>query len=170
MTRRANLEHRETQVIADEHGPPVRPLLRGTAPADTPLATAGRILTQPPDLTGVPGPLLDLVSAALSKEPGDRPTAPQLLGSLLTAHGDLSGELDRRPELREAAAMSARHTSRMVVLRRRGKRALISGVVLALAASTVGMVVHLDGVARDRASAAGFRDDRVRLVKLGSRC
>src|SRR3982751_5736567 len=51
--------------------------------ADSPPATAARILTQPPDLTGLSGPLRDLVARALHKDPADRPSARELLDSLL---------------------------------------------------------------------------------------
>ncbi|GGM08787.1 MULTISPECIES: serine/threonine protein kinase [Micromonospora] len=47
--------------------------------------TAMRILTQPPDLTGLDGPLRELVGRALAKNPADRPTARELLDGLLTA-------------------------------------------------------------------------------------
>jgi serine/threonine protein kinase len=50
---------------------------------DSAPATAMRILTQPPDLTGLPASLRDPVQRALSKEPTDRPTARQLLDMLL---------------------------------------------------------------------------------------
>ncbi|MFV2102323.1 serine/threonine protein kinase [Micromonospora sp. LOL_024] len=53
--------------------------------ADSPTATAMRILTQPPDLTGLEGPLRGLVTWALEKDPAARPTARQLLDGLLTA-------------------------------------------------------------------------------------
>ncbi|MDG4833454.1 serine/threonine-protein kinase [Solwaraspora sp. WMMD1047] len=59
--------------------------------ADSPPATAMRILTQPPDLTGLTGPLRGLVERALAKEPGDRPTARELLDELLTAAGQPAG-------------------------------------------------------------------------------
>ncbi|MET8265163.1 protein kinase [Micromonospora arida] len=52
---------------------------------DSPTATAMRILTQPPDLTGLGGPLRELVSRALEKDPAARPTARELLDGLLTA-------------------------------------------------------------------------------------
>ncbi|MBG6101261.1 hypothetical protein IW249_001675 [Micromonospora vinacea] len=52
---------------------------------DSVTATAMRILTQPPDLTGLGGPLRELVSRALEKDPAVRPTARELLDGLLTA-------------------------------------------------------------------------------------
>ncbi|WP_431936580.1 serine/threonine protein kinase [Micromonospora sp. RP3T] len=54
-------------------------------------ATAMRIMTQPPDLTGLDGPLRELVSRALEKEPTARPTARELLDGLLTAASPASG-------------------------------------------------------------------------------
>jgi hypothetical protein len=46
-------------------------------------ATAMRILTQPPNLTGLPESLRGPVSRALAKHPDDRPTARELLDLLL---------------------------------------------------------------------------------------
>jgi serine/threonine protein kinase len=51
--------------------------------ADSAPATAMRILTQEPDLTRVPFSLRGAVERALAKEPGDRPTARELLDLLL---------------------------------------------------------------------------------------
>ncbi|XTZ13485.1 protein kinase domain-containing protein [Micromonospora echinospora] len=50
---------------------------------DSPSATAARILTQPPQLDGLPESLREPVCAALAKDPADRPTAPELLAMLL---------------------------------------------------------------------------------------
>jgi hypothetical protein len=57
----------------------------GRAPfnADTPAATAIRILTQPPRLDGLTGPLRRLVELCLVTDPRARPTARQLLDMLL---------------------------------------------------------------------------------------
>ncbi|WP_305783419.1 serine/threonine-protein kinase [Symbioplanes lichenis] len=51
--------------------------------AESPPATAMRILTQPPDLSGLDGPLRALVERALAKEPAERPTAREVLDALL---------------------------------------------------------------------------------------
>lgn len=52
--------------------------------ADTPQATAVRILTQEPGLDGLTGPLRTLVEQALAKDPASRPGARELLDRLLT--------------------------------------------------------------------------------------
>jgi hypothetical protein len=78
--------------------------------ADSPAATAARILTQPPDLTGLDGPLRDLVGRTLAKDPAERPTAHQLLDLLLEA--ETGGALAQRPELLRAAE-AAQHTGRV---------------------------------------------------------
>ena len=51
--------------------------------ADSPASIAGRILTQRPDLSGLPKPLRDVVGAALAKDPAARPDARELLDRLL---------------------------------------------------------------------------------------
>jgi hypothetical protein len=107
--------------------------------ADSPAATAARILTQPPDLSGLDGPLRDLVGRALAKDPDDRPTAHDLLELLLATES--SGALAQRPELRQAAEAAA-HTGRLrpdrvgtdVVPRRRvGRLAAVAGAAMLLA-------------------------------------
>jgi hypothetical protein len=79
--------------------------------ADSAAATAGRILTQPPDLSGLSGPLRDLVARTLAKDPQDRPTAHELLELLLTAGPSGAAAQVRPPELRRAAE-AAQHSGR----------------------------------------------------------
>jgi hypothetical protein len=78
--------------------------------ADSAAATAARILTQPPTLTGLSGRLRELVALTLAKEPTDRPTAHELL-DLLLASGPQ--EIAANPELRHAAE-AAQHSGRYV--------------------------------------------------------
>ncbi len=74
--------------------------------ADSPPATAARILTQPPDLTGLSGPLRELIEHALEKDPANRPSARELLDLLVDGpqRPDAAGAaLARQPGLRFAA-------------------------------------------------------------------
>jgi len=82
--------------------------------ADSPAATAARILTQPPELAGLPEPLRDLVALTLAKDPAERPTAHELLDMLLAAGPQEALTLAQRPELRQAAEAvqhSGRHST-----------------------------------------------------------
>ncbi|MEU8228285.1 protein kinase [Actinoplanes sp. NPDC048967] len=63
---------------------------------DSAPATAMRILTQQPDLTGLPPTLRGIVARTLAKEPADRPTARELL-DLLLATGQPAVPLPARP-------------------------------------------------------------------------
>jgi predicted Ser/Thr protein kinase len=75
---------------------------------DSPPATAARILTQAPDLSGLSGPLLGLVELALAKDPAERPTARELLDMLLSTGQQhtpqLAEALNQQPALRTAAS------------------------------------------------------------------
>ncbi|BCJ56321.1 hypothetical protein Asp14428_77960 [Actinoplanes sp. NBRC 14428] len=74
--------------------------------ADSPPATAARILTRPPDLTGLTGPLRDLVGHALEKDPANRPTARELLDLLVAGPqqpAPAAAALAHQPGLRVAA-------------------------------------------------------------------
>ncbi|MEU7908040.1 serine/threonine-protein kinase [Actinoplanes sp. NPDC049118] len=64
--------------------------------ADSAPATAMRILTQPPELGGLPAPLRGIVARTLAKDPADRPTARELL-DLLLAGGEQAGWPAPRP-------------------------------------------------------------------------
>ena len=75
--------------------------------ADSPTATAARILTQEPDLSGLTGALRDLVAHALAKDPGDRPSARELLDLLVDGPfrpAATAAALAGQPALRAAAA------------------------------------------------------------------
>jgi predicted Ser/Thr protein kinase len=114
--------------------------------ADSPPATAARILTQPPNLSGLPRDLGDLVALALAKSPADRPTARELLDMLIgsgppdpVAAAAINGRIRRRP----AAASGqphrpARHAAAGGGARRRTvlKASLAAGLALALAGVT----------------------------------
>jgi predicted Ser/Thr protein kinase len=74
--------------------------------ADSPPATAARILTQPPRLDGLSGPLRDLVAHALEKDPANRPSARELL-DLLVSSGErpaaTAAAFADQPDLKAAA-------------------------------------------------------------------
>ncbi|MEV4274506.1 serine/threonine protein kinase [Actinoplanes xinjiangensis] len=115
--------------------------------ADSPAATAARILTQPPDLTGLDGPLRDLVGRTLVKDPAERPTAYQLLDLLLEA--ETGGALAHRPELLEAAE-AAQHTGRVrpsavrepaAPVRRRVRRLVAVAAVATVVCAGVGFAL-----------------------------
>jgi eukaryotic-like serine/threonine-protein kinase len=122
--------------------------------ADSQPAIAYRIMTQPPDLTGLEPPLRDLVEQALAKDPAERPDAPTLLNRLLAA-GPRSGiDLTApRPRLLDATAVDM--TTRLAPLgrdeattqasrppRRRRVRAA-AGLLVLLAVAAVAAVVTL---------------------------
>ncbi|MET8153646.1 serine/threonine protein kinase [Actinoplanes sp. NPDC049668] len=89
--------------------------------ADSPPATAARILTQPPDLSGLSGPLRDLIAHALEKDPANRPSARELLDLLITGPqrpAAAGAALDHQPGLRiaaeEAQAVTGYHPARQL--------------------------------------------------------
>jgi hypothetical protein len=70
---------------------------------DSAAATAGAILTRPPNLDGLPASLRDLVGRTLAKEPELRPTAFELLDELVAVGAPTTVNLAGRPELQQAA-------------------------------------------------------------------
>ncbi|BCY12553.1 serine/threonine-protein kinase [Actinoplanes sp. L3-i22] len=74
--------------------------------ADSPTATAARILTKPPRLDGLSQPLRDLVAHALEKDPANRPSARELLDLLISGERPVAvaAALADQPDLRAAAA------------------------------------------------------------------
>jgi serine/threonine protein kinase len=126
--------------------------------ADSPAATAARILTQPPDLTGLDGSLRDLVGRTLARDPADRPTAYQLLDLLLEA--EAGGALAQRPELLRAAE-AAQHTGRARLPsvrkqastgRRRVTRLVAVTATAVLVCTGIGLALSRDRPERTRAS------------------
>jgi serine/threonine protein kinase len=150
--------------------------------AESAPATAMRILTQPPNLTGLPTSLHGPVSRALSKEPGDRPTARELL-DLLLAGGPVRPPADDTVILRALAsapspAMSpsspaplpapspapapvGRPTAPPVPAaapqrpRRRRTLAVAATAVAVLLATGVGVLIRYNGLSTPDHSAAG---------------
>jgi hypothetical protein len=109
---------------------------------DSPAVTAARILTQPPRVGDLPPYLAELVTAALEKEPANRPTAPELLDRLLVTGAPsappLPVELQRSAE---AAQQSGRFDTGP---RRRPPR---RGLAIIAAAAAVLAVAVAGGVA-----------------------
>ncbi|AGZ44075.1 putative serine/threonine protein kinase [Actinoplanes friuliensis DSM 7358] len=76
--------------------------------ADSPAATAGRILTQPPQLDGVPAELAGIIGRALAKDPEQRPTAQELLFELVSGTGTTAAVAAKvRPRRRRRPAVAA---------------------------------------------------------------
>ncbi len=70
---------------------------------------AARIMTQPPNLDGLTGPLRALVDRALAKDPADRPTARELVDSLLAGSDRLAAgpaAFVEQPEVLAAAGIA----------------------------------------------------------------
>jgi serine/threonine protein kinase len=106
--------------------------------ADSPAATAARILTQPPDLGGLPASLQHVVARALAKDPRERPSAHELLDLLLDVDRSEQTQV-LRPELLRSAEAARRSTPRRPVLRR-----VLVGAAAVLALATGGfLVTHL---------------------------
>ena len=81
--------------------------------ADSAASTAARILTQPPNLTGLPGPLRRVVERTLAKEPKDRPTAHELLEQLLALGTE--GESQQVRQAAEAVRRPKFHLRKLVL-------------------------------------------------------
>jgi predicted Ser/Thr protein kinase len=127
--------------------------------ADSPPATAARILTQPPDLAGLPPQLHDLVALTLAKEPDERPSARELLDMLLgsgpqaaTARAALAEQPGLQAAARSAragrhsaAGRAARATAAEAPPGRRGRRRwpIVAGAAAAVAAVAAVAVLML---------------------------
>ncbi|GAA4245768.1 serine/threonine-protein kinase [Dactylosporangium darangshiense] len=78
-------------------------------------ARAWKILEGEPDLGGIPDPVGDLVAAALSRDPGDRPSAKQLLLGLAIDDLEAVTVPVQRRWLRGAPQMSRRRVTSMAI-------------------------------------------------------
>ena len=91
--------------------------------ADSPAATAARILTQPPELSALPQTLQSVVARTLAKDPRERPSAHELLDLLLDVDpADATQPV--RPELIRAAKAAQRTKPRS-----RAKRVVVAALV-----------------------------------------
>jgi eukaryotic-like serine/threonine-protein kinase len=107
----------------------------GGGPAE---AVAYRILHDPPDLTGIPGPLRDLVGAALSRDPAARPSAARLATTLTAAlTATLLLPATTRTPIQPVAGGAAGSEATPTPPRRRRRRVGGLLVVLALLAGLV---------------------------------
>ncbi|WP_067500703.1 serine/threonine-protein kinase [Actinoplanes sp. TFC3] len=102
-------------------------------------ATAMRILTQPPDLTGLDGPLRDLVARALAKRAADRPTARELLDALLAVQTPPAPTGTQTPPAPTGTPPAAGQPSRPA----RNRRRVLISVTAVLAALGIGAAIIL---------------------------
>ncbi|MEV4564220.1 glycoside hydrolase family 6 protein [Nonomuraea sp. NPDC049419] len=123
-----------------------------------------RVINDPPELSGLPGPLHDLVVAALSKNPAERPTAQDLMDRLSTGPG--SAALPELPGSSVPVAEPPQETGRWVredegaLTAASGQRKWVLAAavaVVAVAGFSVAMAVRGSGDpgADGRASATG---------------
>ncbi|MFG1941773.1 protein kinase [Nonomuraea sp. NPDC048826] len=104
----------------------------GKAPfgSDTVPAVINRVLTQTPDLTGLDGPLREVVAACLDKDPARRPTAEEVLMRLLRHPGAASGIL-AQGSTASAPARKRRRTALIAGAAVAGALLLVAGVLVA---------------------------------------
>ncbi|MEU4692992.1 protein kinase [Actinoplanes sp. NPDC023714] len=113
--------------------------------AESAAATAMRILTQPPDLTGVPSSLVAVVERALAKDPVERPTARELLDLLLasSASSAASASVAIAPSPAPPVPAHQDHSDQPLSVRSKHRPWLVVSAGLAvLAAAGVGAAVR----------------------------
>ncbi|GAA3203896.1 serine/threonine protein kinase [Nonomuraea helvata] len=110
--------------------------------ADSTAAVINRILNQEPDISGLSGTLLELVTAALSKDPARRPSADDLVARLTSAATAPASPL--APALPPAPALSPAPASPPARGRRRA-------VLLTLAGSAAAALIVAGGVLLNQA-------------------
>ncbi|MEV0271630.1 protein kinase [Hamadaea sp. NPDC050747] len=125
---------------------------------DTPATTAIRILTEAPNLTGVNGPLRDVVALALSKDPAERPTARDLLDLLMSVGSTRKVPQDVMIPAQaayEATADDEPTVSTRLPVRKPRRRVRTLWIVLATVIALVAAGIFAYGVWPDRNSHAG---------------
>ncbi|GGU93748.1 hypothetical protein GCM10010182_06780 [Actinomadura cremea] len=127
-----------------------------------------RVVHEPPDLTGVPSGLADVVARCLAKEPGARPTVPDLVAELggdgaATGDAGLPGpvvaEIGRVRDAPILGPAEPRPTAVDTAPRRRRGRGLARGRVPAGLAAAAALVLVAAGVALAARPSGGDRDD-----------
>jgi len=135
--------------------------------AESPPATAMRILTQPPRLDGLPGTLRDLVESALSKVPEDRPTARDLLSALEAAQAPPVAARPRPEPMTEVIGRPGRPPARRP---RRRLLLLVAGlVVTVLVATAAGLALRPPEVPMAVAGRPPASDPYASLPGIGRR-
>ncbi|MFI6791261.1 protein kinase [Nonomuraea sp. NPDC050383] len=104
--------------------------------ADSTPAVINRILNQEPALSGLDGPLLGLVTASLSKDPAERPSADDLVATLTSQ--PLQPSQPARPPAHPPEDPPARGRRRSVVL-------TIAGCAAAALLVTGGVLINVGG-------------------------
>ncbi|MCP2323782.1 serine/threonine protein kinase [Hamadaea flava] len=125
---------------------------------DTPATTAIRILTEAPNLTGVSGPLRDVVAQALSKDPAERPAARELLDLLMSVGSTRKVPQDVMIPAQaayEATADDETTVSTRVPVRKPRRRVRTLGIVLAAVIALVAAGIFAYGVWPNARSLAG---------------
>ncbi|WP_223830384.1 serine/threonine-protein kinase [Nocardiopsis quinghaiensis] len=82
-------------------------------PGEDTMAVIDRVLTAPPDLSGVPDRLLPVLEACLAKDPVSRPAAVKVLGALIGRDGGLTAPVAATRILAEASTAVDDGTARI---------------------------------------------------------
>ncbi|WP_051072885.1 serine/threonine-protein kinase [Nocardiopsis valliformis] len=88
---------------------------RHAFPGETTVAVIDKVLSDPPDLTGVPDRLLPVLEHCLAKDPADRPTAVEVLDRLI-GRVPAASKTEPTAVLEQASATVVQGTARIRVL------------------------------------------------------
>lgn len=112
-----------------------------------------KILTQPPDLTGLTGDLRELVERALSKDPKDRPTARELLDHLVGPRPNAERLIEAGSEQAVVSVPAATDTTRLshapaLPAKPKRRKRLAVSLTLSIAAIVAVTIAFLNGMIR----------------------